>query len=101
MVVGAGGGATPGAVQRALARRASGWTQCYRSGLERRNERLEGTALMHLTTDESGNVVGVRVNGFDAMPGVKNCVSGAARVRIEGVDTGDAWADVQLTFRAE
>jgi serine/threonine-protein kinase len=100
-IVGTGGGATPGAVQRALARRAGSWTQCYRNGLERRHERLEGTALLHLTTDDSGDVVGVRVNGFDAMPGVKSCVAGAARVRIEGVDTGDAWADLQLTFRAE
>jgi hypothetical protein len=90
-----------GAVQRALSRRAAAWTQCYKKGLERRNERLDGAAVMHLATDDTGNVVSVSVNGFDAMPAVKSCIAGAARVRIEGVDTGDAWADVQLTFRAE
>jgi serine/threonine-protein kinase len=100
-VVGAGGGATPGAVQRALSRAAASWTRCYQSGLERRNERVEGGGTMHLTTDESGNVIGATVSGFDAMPAVKACVASAARVRIEGVDTGDAWADVELSFRAQ
>lgn len=100
-MVGAGGGATPGAVQRALSRHAPSWTQCYRGGLERRSERVEGSAVLHLTTDESGNVVGAQVRGFDAMPGVKSCIANAARVRIDGVDTGDAWAEVQLTFHAE
>jgi hypothetical protein len=100
-VTGAGGGATAGAVQRALSRRAGAWTECYRRGLERRNERIEGAASLHLTTDETGNVVGAHVNGFDAMPGVKGCVAAAAHVRVEGVDTGDAWADVQLTFKAD
>jgi hypothetical protein len=56
---------------------------------------------MHLTTDESGNVVGARINGFDTMPGVKSCIVGEAHVHIDNVDTGDAWADVQLSFRAE
>jgi len=100
-VTGAGGGATTSAVQRALARKAGAWTQCYRSGLERRAERLEGTAVMHVVTDESGNVIGAHVNGFDQMPGVKNCIAAAAHVKIDGVDTGDAWADVQLVFAAE
>jgi serine/threonine-protein kinase len=100
-VAGAGGGATPGAVQRALSRRAGSWTQCYRAELGRRNARVEGSASLHLTTDESGNVVGTSVRGFEAMPGVQSCVAGAARVKIDGVDTGDAWADVQLTFKAE
>jgi serine/threonine protein kinase len=100
-VINAGGGATPSAVQRALSRKAGGWTHCYRSGLERRAERIEGSGVMHLTTDESGNVVGARINGFDAMPGVKTCIAGEAHVHLDNVDTGDAWADVQLTFKAE
>jgi hypothetical protein len=84
-----------------MSRVAGGWTQCYRSALIRRSERLEGTAVLHLTTDEAGNVVGAQVRGFDAMPGVKSCIAAGARVHIDGVDTGDAWADVQLNFRAE
>ena len=100
-VVGAGGGATPGAVQRALSRKAGAFTQCYRSGLERRNERIEGAAVLHLMTDGSGNVVGAQVRGFEAMPGVKNCIASGARFHVEGADSDEAWADVQLTFRAE
>jgi serine/threonine-protein kinase len=100
-VTGAGGGATVGAVQRALSRRAGSWTQCYRSGLERRAERIEGRGTLRITTDEGGNVVGARVSGFDAMPGVKSCIATGSRVKIDGVDTGDAWADVQLLFRPE
>jgi hypothetical protein len=57
--------------------------------------------MLHLTTDESGNVVGAQVRGFDAMPGVKSCIAGSARVHIDGVDTGDSWADIQLSFRPE
>jgi serine/threonine protein kinase len=100
-VISAGGGATAGAVQRALSRKAGGWTLCYRSALERRNERMDGAGVLHLTTDESGNVVGAQIHGFDAMPGVKTCIVGQAGVHVANVDTGDAWADVQLTFRAE
>jgi len=100
-VAGSGGGATPGAVQRAMSRAAGSWTQCYRSALVRQNQRIEGTGVLHLTTDESGNVVGAQVRGFDAMPGVKSCIAGSARVRIDGVDTGDSWADIQLSFRPE
>jgi serine/threonine-protein kinase len=100
-VAGAGGGATPGAVQRAVSRAAGGWTQCYRSALVRQNARIEGAGVLHLTTDETGNVVGAQVRGFDAMPGVKTCIAGSARVHIDGVDTGDSWADIQLSFRPE
>jgi serine/threonine-protein kinase len=100
-VVGTGGGATPGAVQRALARAAASWTQCYKSALDRRRERIEGGGVLHLVTDESGNVITARVDGIEGMPGIKPCIANAAHVRIEGVDTGDAWADVHLTLRAD
>ena len=100
-VAGAGGGATPGAVQRAVSRAAGGWTQCYRSALVWRAERVEGTGVLHLTTDESGNVVGASVRGLDNLPAVKSCITGSARVHIDGVDTGDSWADIQLSFRPE
>jgi hypothetical protein len=100
-VAGAGGGATPGAVQRAVARAAGGWTQCYRSALARRNERIDGGGVLHLTTDESGNVVGATIRGLDSLPAVKSCITGSAHVHIDGVDTGDSWADIQLTLRPE
>ena len=100
-VSGAGGGATASAVQRAFSRKAGAWTQCYRNALERRAERIEGSAVLHVVTDESGNVVGAHLNGFDQMPGVKNCIANASHVKIDGVDTGDAWADMQLGFVPE
>ncbi len=56
---------------------------------------------MRLATDEAGNVVSTRIDGFDEMPHVKQCIASATRVRIDGVDAGDAWADVQLAFRFE
>lgn len=56
---------------------------------------------MHLTTDDSGNVVGATIQGLDVLPPAKSCIAGAARVHIDGVDTGDAWADVALTFKAD
>jgi hypothetical protein len=100
-VLNAGGGATASSVQRAVSRKVGQWTHCYRTALERRNERIEGSGVLHLTTDESGNVVGARMAGFDAMPGVKSCVVNDSHVHFDNVDTGDAWADIQLTFRAE
>lgn len=96
-----GGGATPAAVYRALSRKAGAWTQCYRNALERRVERIEGAAVLHVVTDETGNVLGARVNGFDRMPGVKNCIANTSHVKIDGVEAADAWADVQLVFLAE
>ncbi len=84
-----------------MSRKAGAWTQCYRNRLERRAERIEGTAVLHVVTDEAGNVITTQVNGFDQMPGVKSCIANASHVKIDGVDTGDAWADVQLVFVAE
>jgi hypothetical protein len=100
-VAGAGGGATPAAVERALVRVSGTWTQCYRTALGLRGERVEGSGVLHLATDEAGNVIGARLRGFDAMPGVQSCIANAAHVRIDGVDTGAAWADVELSFRVE
>jgi hypothetical protein len=67
----------------------------------RQSTRIEGTGVLHLTTDESGTVVGAQMRGLDSLPGVKSCITGSARVHIDGVDTGDAWADIQLSFRPE
>jgi hypothetical protein len=99
-VSGAAGGASTSAVQRAFSGKAGAWTQCYRRGLERRAERIEGAAVLHVVLDESGNVVGAHVTGFDQMPGVKNCIANASHLKVDGVDT-DGWADLQLVFAAE
>jgi hypothetical protein len=100
-VTSAGGGATVRAVQRALARAQSRWTQCYRGALERRDKPVEDRGSMHLVTDEAGNVISAQIEGLDSMPRVKQCIVNASHVRVDGVDTGDAWADVRIVLRPE
>jgi serine/threonine-protein kinase len=96
-----GGGATTAAVAQALGRVSAIYTQCYRGALQRRNERLEGQAVMRLVTDDRGTVTSARVTGLDAMPHVRQCISTASHVRIDGISEGDAWAEVQLVFRVD
>ena len=100
-VTSAGGGATVRAVQRALQRAQPRWTQCYRGALQRRGASVEDRGSMHVVTDEIGNVLTVTIDGIDTMPHVKQCIQDASRVRVDGVDTGDAWADVRIVLRAE
>jgi hypothetical protein len=100
-VTSAGGGATPRAVQRALGRAHTRWIQCYRTALERRGQGLDDQGSMHLAIDEFGNNVSARIDGLDAMPRVKQCISNASRVHVDGVDLGDAWADVSIALRSD
>jgi hypothetical protein len=97
----AGGGATTRAVHRALSRATGRWLQCYRTTLERRNQAIDDEASVRLAIDEMGNVVNAAVTGLDAMPHLRPCISSASRVHVDGVDTGDAWADVHLVLRAQ
>ena len=86
-------------VQRALARVSSAWSVCYQTALKAAGQRVEGSGVLHLTTDDEGNVVQARLAGF-ALSNVGPCLSASANVRIRGVDTGTAWADINLAFRA-
>jgi hypothetical protein len=98
----AGGSATAAAVTRAVGRVSGAYTQCYRGALQRRNERLEGQAMMRLVTDDRGVVTGAHLTGLDAMPHVKQCISAASRgLRVDGVSDADSWAEVQLVFRVD
>jgi serine/threonine-protein kinase len=101
-VAAVGGDANAAAVSRALGRVGGAYTQCYRGALQRRNERLEGQALMRLVTDDHGTVTGAHVTGLDAMPHVKQCISTASRgIRVDGISEADSWAEVQLVFRVD
>jgi serine/threonine-protein kinase len=100
-VASAGGGASPASVTRALGRVGPVYTQCYRTALQRRNQRVEGQGSMRLTTDDQGNVTSVHISGLDTMPHVKSCISTASHIRIEGIYESDAWAEVELVLRAE
>ena len=100
-VTNAAGGATIRAVQRALARATPHWNRCYRTTLERRGQTVDDQGSLHLTTDQTGNVVGARIDGVDALPHLKQCIAAAAHVHIDGVDTGEATADVRLVLRGD
>jgi len=95
-----GGGATAGGVRRSLSRVSGAWDACYQDALRMGGRRVDGSGVLHIATDEEGNVVQATVTGF-ALSSAQTCVANAARVRIAGVDTGSAWADVKLVFRAE
>jgi len=95
-----GGGATPAEVRRALARVSAAWVACYQSALRAGGQRADGSGTLHIATDEEGHVTQARLEGF-SLQGLATCMSAATQVRIGGVDTGEAWADVRLAFRAE
>jgi serine/threonine-protein kinase len=99
-VAATGGGATVNDVRRSLTRASGAWNTCYQNALRTAGQRVEGSATLHIATDEEGNVIQATVTGF-ALSGAETCIAASARVRIAGVDTGSAWADVKLAFRAE
>ncbi|MDP9000130.1 MAG: hypothetical protein M3O46_08470, partial [Myxococcota bacterium] len=94
-----GGGATSAEVRRAFAHANGAWSACYRDSLRMSGQRVEGSGVLHVITDEIGNVVSAKLAGF-SLPGVERCIASSSSVRIDGVDTGNAWADVRLVFRA-
>jgi hypothetical protein len=87
-------------VRRALARVSGAWSGCYQKALRAAGQRTEGAGTLRITTDDEGNVVQARLNGF-GLAGVGACITASSNVHIEGVDTGSAWADVKLAFRVE
>ena len=60
-----------------------------------------GPATLHLRIDSVGYVVGAALSGAGITPALKGCIEKAATaMRIKDVDTGDATADVTLSFIA-
>jgi hypothetical protein len=83
-------------VRAALARAPFG--RCYRDALEKKGERVTGTAKLHLSIDDTGRIVGASAS-FAALPGLGACFERAAMgLTIREVDTGDATADVSLSL---
>jgi serine/threonine protein kinase len=101
-VTAAGGGASTGAVARALARVGPAWQRCYDAGLTARSgasEESGGSGTMRLTCDDQGRVVAATVSGLD-MGDVASCIrASASGVTIPNADTGEAWATVALAFK--
>jgi hypothetical protein len=73
--------------------------RCYREALRDRGTVAEGTATLHLNIDSAGYVTAATLQDAKFLPGVKTCVERAARAaKIKDVDTGEATADVTLSF---
>ncbi len=84
----------------AMSRVTRAMNSCYQSDLRAVMVPNSGAGMLHLETDESGVVVRSRVSAAFS-PGVASCIERATNgIRIAGVDTGDASADVALTFDA-
>ena len=90
--------AIPGANIRAALSR-SPLVRCYREALHATGAAATGTAVLHLKIDIAGYVTSTELEGAQFLPGVKPCVEKSTRgVRVKDVDTGEATADVTLTF---
>jgi hypothetical protein len=76
-----------------------GFTRCYRDAIQAAGTAPGGTATLHLAIDETGHITGANAGGMGFLPGARACVEAAARgLRVPGVDTGEATADVELVF---
>jgi hypothetical protein len=93
-------GVTSASVSRTVAEASGAMTACYRAALPRLSGVIEGRGALHVETDGDGVVTEGRLQwGADAA--LARCFSRAVLGRrIANVDTGNASADVSLTFRA-
>ena len=74
--------------------------RCYRDAL-RAGGLASATATLRLRIDSGGYVTGAALQGAGITPALKGCIEKAATaIRIKDVDTGDATADVTLSFVA-
>ena len=74
--------------------------RCYREAL-RAGGLASTTATLRLRIDVGGYVTGATLQGNGIPPALKACVEKAATaIRVRDVDTGDATADVALSFIA-
>jgi hypothetical protein len=98
-VTAAGGGASAGAVSHALARVGGTWQHCYDMALASgAGGTGAGNATMRLACDSQGRVLNATMTGFE-LGDVASCIGASARgVTIPNADTGDAWANLALTF---
>jgi len=91
--------AIPGSNIRAALARVP-LVRCYRDAL-RAGGLASGTATLHLRIDSGGYVTGAALQGAGVTSPLKTCIEKSAKaLRIKDVDTGDATADVTLSFVA-
>lgn len=72
--------------------------KCYRDAVAASAGPLQGSGSLRLSISETGHIVGASLGG--AWPGaMKACIEAAARaVSVKNVDTGEATANVTLSF---
>jgi outer membrane biosynthesis protein TonB len=91
--------AIPGSNVRAALARVP-LARCYRDAL-RAGGIMSGVAMLHLRIDGNGYVTGAKLQGAGVTPALQGCIEKAATTaRVKDVDTGDATADVTITFVA-
>ena len=94
-----GSRAIPGSNVRAALARVP-LVRCYRDAL-RAGGLTSGTAMLRLKIDAGGHVTSAALQGGGVTPSLKGCIERAATaMRIKDVDTGDATAEVALSFVA-
>jgi serine/threonine protein kinase len=72
---------------------------CYQQALRSRPVESALDTQLRITVDVGGRVVGATLSKDGNLPGLRGCVEAAARgARIQGVDTGDGSATIQLRF---
>jgi serine/threonine protein kinase len=72
---------------------------CYQQALQSRSAESALDTQLRISVDVGGRVVGATLSKDGDLPGLRGCVEAAARgARIQGVDTGDGSATIQLRF---
>jgi serine/threonine protein kinase len=95
------GDASAAKVASAVGRVSGKLNACYRGALPRLQQPLEGTALLHIETDETGLVTTATLKGPPFVSDIVSCIVASVKTcTIEGVNTGNASADIPLVFRA-
>jgi serine/threonine protein kinase len=75
------------------------FTKCYHDALVAKGAPASGTATLSISISESGYVTGATLGGAGFLPAMKGCVESAARsAKVKDVDTGEATANVTLSF---
>jgi hypothetical protein len=95
------GTTTEDAVRRAISPLQGKFMDCSRAALPKMTGTVEGTAVLHIETDDSGHINSASLGG-PLGAATNDCVARAARTRtITGVDTGAAVANIPLVFKAQ
>ncbi len=93
-------GATALSVTRAVSEASARITACYKAALPQLGSVQEGADVLHIDTDGAGIITDARLSG-PVRGSVASCVVAAVQGhRVANVDTGNASADVPLSFRA-